>query len=51
LKLWRERGFLVEDLACCTDCRCAVESESTSAEAEDYRETQGRPGNPIMTRK
>lgn len=38
LELWRERGFLVEDLACCTDCRCAIESEAESEPAEDYRE-------------
>ncbi len=39
LKPWRERGFLVEDLACCTDCTCAVESaaEPDPAPAEDYR--------------
>jgi cation diffusion facilitator CzcD-associated flavoprotein CzcO len=51
LKLWRERGFLVEDLACCTDCRCDVRSEAGTAEAEDYREARGRKGNPVMTRK
>ncbi len=51
LKLWRDRGFLVEDLACCTDCRCDVPSETGGAEAEDYRGTRGRRENPIMTRK
>jgi hypothetical protein len=51
LKLWRERGFLVEDLACCTDCRCDVGSEAGAAEAEDYREARGGKGNPVMTRK
>jgi thioredoxin reductase len=28
LKLWRERGFMMENLDCCTDCGCAVEPES-----------------------
>ena len=51
LKLWRERGFLVEDLTCCTDCRCDVRSEAGAAEAEDYREARGGKGNPVMTRK
>ena len=51
LKLWRERGFLVEDLACCTDCRCDVKSEAGGAEAEDYREARVPEGNPVMTRK
>lgn len=51
LKLWRERGFLVEDLACCTDCRCDVKSEAGGAEAEDYREARVPGGNPVMTRK
>jgi len=36
LKLWRERGFMVEDLACCTDCRCAVDGEE--AENPDVSE-------------
>lgn len=27
LKLWRERGFMIEDLGCCSDCQCAVEAE------------------------
>jgi thioredoxin reductase len=51
LKLWRERGFLVEDLDCCTDCRCDVKSEAGGAEAEDYREARVPEGNPVMTRK
>jgi thioredoxin reductase len=51
LKLWRERGFLVEDLACCTDCRCDVKSEAAGAEAGDYREARVPGGNPVMTRK
>jgi putative flavoprotein involved in K+ transport len=50
LKLWRERGFLVEDLACCSDCRCDVENQTESAEAEDYQKVRGRPGNPVITR-
>jgi putative flavoprotein involved in K+ transport len=37
LKLWRERGFMVEDLACCTDCKCAIEPvESMQPEVVDY---------------
>ena len=27
LRLWRERGFVIEDLACCVDCKCAVKAE------------------------
>lgn len=34
LKLWRERGFLVEDLACCTDCKCEVAGEREGSPAE-----------------
>ena len=30
LKLWRERGFMLEDLSCCSDCQCAVEAEETT---------------------
>jgi hypothetical protein len=26
LRLWRERGFMVEDLDCCTSCECAMEA-------------------------
>jgi cation diffusion facilitator CzcD-associated flavoprotein CzcO len=33
LKLWWQRGFLIEDLACCTDCTCAVEAEEEVAPA------------------
>ncbi|MEM8550055.1 MAG: NAD(P)/FAD-dependent oxidoreductase, partial [Verrucomicrobiota bacterium] len=29
----RRRGFLVDDLECCTNCECAVESETESVEA------------------
>lgn len=28
----RRRGFLIDDLDCCTDCQCAVESEAESVE-------------------
>ncbi|MEM8868706.1 MAG: hypothetical protein AAGC73_10630, partial [Verrucomicrobiota bacterium] len=28
----RRRGFLVDDLECCTDCECAVESEVETVE-------------------
>ncbi len=37
LKLWRERGFMLDDLSCCADCQCAVQSEGTeNPEVEDY---------------
>ncbi|MGB0416004.1 MAG: NAD(P)/FAD-dependent oxidoreductase [Coraliomargarita sp.] len=29
----RNRGFLIDDLECCTNCECAVESETESVEA------------------
>ena len=29
----RRRGFFVDDLECCTNCECAVESEAESVEA------------------
>ncbi|MGB0259137.1 MAG: NAD(P)/FAD-dependent oxidoreductase [Coraliomargarita sp.] len=29
----RRRGFLIDDLECCTNCECAVESEAESVEA------------------
>jgi len=29
----RRRGFLVDDLECCTDCQCAVESNAEAVEA------------------
>lgn len=44
LKAWRDRGFLVEDLACCTDCKCDVESEVEQPEAEDYASARGDQG-------
>jgi hypothetical protein len=37
LKLWKERGFMMDDLSCCLDCQCAVEAEETNnPEVEDY---------------
>lgn len=38
LRQWRERGFMIDDLSCCEDCTCAVESdeEIAPAEVEDY---------------
>lgn len=27
LDLWKQRGFLLDDLKCCSDCQCAVEPE------------------------
>lgn len=30
----RQRGFLVDDLECCTNCECAVESEAEPVEAK-----------------
>jgi putative flavoprotein involved in K+ transport len=42
LERWRQRGFLMEDLSCCSDCQCAVEAgeEAQLVEAEilDYAE-------------
>ncbi|MEM7601458.1 MAG: NAD(P)-binding domain-containing protein, partial [Verrucomicrobiota bacterium] len=35
LKPWQDRGFMIDDLECCTDCQCAVESEDEApAEVE-----------------
>lgn len=40
LKLWQERGFMLEDLSCCTDCKCAVEPENAdNPEVEDFADT------------
>jgi len=41
LKAWRDCGFMVEDLDCCTDCQCAVDSEEAAdpAPVEDYQLT------------
>jgi cation diffusion facilitator CzcD-associated flavoprotein CzcO len=37
LKLWKERGFMMDDLSCCLDCQCAVEAEETNnPEVENY---------------
>lgn len=37
LALWRERGFMLDDLDCCADCQCAVEAEETvNPEVLDY---------------
>lgn len=38
LRQWKERGFMIDDLSCCEDCKCAVESdeEISPAEVEDY---------------
>jgi len=37
LRLWKERGFMLDDLSCCADCQCAVEAEEThNPEVEDY---------------
>ncbi|MEO0414206.1 MAG: NAD(P)-binding domain-containing protein, partial [Verrucomicrobiota bacterium] len=38
LALWKEKGFMIDDLSCCEDCTCAVESEDdiAPAEAEDF---------------
>jgi thioredoxin reductase len=40
LGLWRERGFMLDDLSCCTDCQCAVEAEVDDEQPEvlDYAE-------------
>ncbi|MEM7384325.1 MAG: NAD(P)/FAD-dependent oxidoreductase [Verrucomicrobiota bacterium] len=44
LRSWRERGFMIDDLSCCEDCTCAVESdeEVAPAEVKDYA-TASRP--------
>ena len=34
LARWRERGFMLEDLSCCADCRCAVAGEENESPAE-----------------
>ncbi len=40
LRLWRKRGFMMDDLDCCTDCKCAVESDAAeNPEAADYAST------------
>ncbi|MCX6838667.1 MAG: NAD(P)-binding domain-containing protein [Verrucomicrobia bacterium] len=31
LDLWKRRGFLLEDLSCCTDCQCAVSADEEKA--------------------
>lgn len=37
LSQWKERGFMIDDLECCTDCQCAVESEDEApAEVEVF---------------
>lgn len=38
LKQWQERGFMIDDLSCCQDCTCAVETEDeiAPAEVEEY---------------
>ncbi len=38
LKQYKERGFMIDDLSCCEDCTCAVETdeEVAPAEVEDY---------------
>lgn len=38
LKRWRERGFLSDDLDCCTDCQCAVDGEADSHPLTDEYE-------------
>lgn len=39
LRPWWERGFMIEDLECCLDCRCAVEAEEEELDAEVPTET------------
>ncbi|MEM0970510.1 MAG: NAD(P)/FAD-dependent oxidoreductase [Verrucomicrobiota bacterium] len=34
LQQWSERGFMIDDLTCCLDCTCAVESDEDEAPAE-----------------
>jgi putative flavoprotein involved in K+ transport len=43
LKLWRSRGFMLEDLDCCADCQCAVENEErTGPEAAEFPSAHSR---------
>ncbi|MEM6278090.1 MAG: NAD(P)/FAD-dependent oxidoreductase [Verrucomicrobiota bacterium] len=42
LKAWQERGFMIDDLECCTDCRCAVEAEEEEAPAEVETLAEGK---------
>ena len=44
LRQWRDRGFMIEDLSCCEDCTCAVESdeEVAPAEVEEYATAANR---------
>jgi len=51
LKRWRERGFLIEDLSCCVDCKCAVESETEPAGAEDYRDVRSRVDSLLVAQR
>jgi putative flavoprotein involved in K+ transport len=51
LKPWRDRGFFVEDLTCCTDCQCAVASEAEAPAAEDYRASPTSPQPPAHARR
>jgi len=40
LQLWKERGFMLEDLSCCSDCQCAVEAEEPiQPQIKDYAGT------------
>jgi len=38
LKQWKDQGFMIDDLSCCQDCTCAVETEEeiAPAEVEEY---------------
>lgn len=42
LDLWKQRGFLLDDLECCTECQCAVEAtedqQLKQAEVIEYAE-------------
>jgi hypothetical protein len=43
LEPWKEHGFMMEDLACCTDCKCAVEAmPEEEPPVEDYRNISHR---------
>ena len=52
LQLWWQRGFLIEDLACCTDCTCAVESEAAAEPdaVEDFGESVTASGTGTFSR-
>jgi putative flavoprotein involved in K+ transport len=43
---WERRGFMIDDLACCTDCTCAVSQveDSSPPPIVDYQDRASLPG-------